>query len=117
MLMGKRFGPRVREGICGLCPEIIKMLYNGCVTLAALNDWTLTRDANGPAIFGVGDLRELRFNLRQHRVEAPKLSSSLLARLFRQLPRHLQYSSTSKFQEPHNETAIVIAEFNHRIPP
>jgi hypothetical protein len=76
-----------------------------------------TQKLNGLNDFRIGDLREFRFDLRQYRVETLKLGSSLLARLFRQSLRHLQYSSTSKFQEPDNESAIVIAEFNHHIPP
>jgi hypothetical protein len=57
-----------------------------------------THKLNGFNDFRIGDLRKFRFDLRQYRVETLKLGSSILARLLRQLLRHLQYSSTSKFQ-------------------
>jgi hypothetical protein len=98
-----KLAPAPRVGYLSLLAQTIGFVVaqiRGCPQKQSIATLILqaTHKLNGLNDFRISDLREFRFDLRQYRVETLKLGSSLLARLFRQLLRHFQYSSTSKFQ-------------------
>jgi hypothetical protein len=76
-----------------------------------------THKLNGVSDFRIGDLRKIRFYLREHCVEVRKLYRSRLRRLLRQSPCAIQYSGAPQFQHLYDESAVGIAELDQGVLP